>query len=119
MGLLRKRYSPERLGNLLLRRVEKLSEATYHMPQQLQEVLDDLRLGRLSLRIEDTLGQRSREYLGRRIFDAVLIGSSILGGAWLYAADSDQAGLALFGAAATWLLARTAVDGYRNFRRKR
>ena len=48
--LLRKRYSPERLGNELLRRLERLSGATYNMPQQLQEVLDDLRLGRLSVR---------------------------------------------------------------------
>ena len=117
--LLRKRYSPERLGNLLLKRLEKLSEATYNMPQQLREVLDDLRLGRLTLRVEDSLGERGRERLGRRIFDALVIGSSILGGAWLYATGSDQVGLALFVAAATWLLARAVGEAYRNFKGKR
>jgi ubiquinone biosynthesis protein len=43
LELLKKRYSPERMGAELLRRLEKLSGTTYNMPEQIRDVLDDLR----------------------------------------------------------------------------
>ncbi|MFW5741017.1 MAG: ABC1 kinase family protein, partial [Myxococcota bacterium] len=51
LELLRKRYSPQRIGNEVWRGLEKLSAVAYEMPGQVGEVLDDLRLGRLMLKV--------------------------------------------------------------------
>jgi ubiquinone biosynthesis protein len=119
IGLLRKRYSPERIGNKLLRRFEKLSEVTYDVPQQLHEVLDDLRLGRLSIRVEDIRAQRAADRLGRRIYSALVSASLILGSTWLLTAGQEREGYALLGLAAGWLIVHAIGDTYRALRRKR
>jgi len=118
VDLLRKRYSPERLGTELLRRLERLSGATYNMPQQIQEVLDDLRLGRLSIRTVDPMVASSSERLGRRILTAVASGSFVLGGAWLVAARYETLGGILIAVAVFALLGHAALEAYRSFRRK-
>src|SRR5262249_51979223 len=46
LELLRKRYSPERLGMEVWRGLTQLSGSAYDMPHQLREILEDLRLGR-------------------------------------------------------------------------
>jgi ubiquinone biosynthesis protein len=117
--LLRKRYSPERLGNELLRRLERLSGATYNMPQQLQEVLDDLRLGRLSVRTVDPEAAKSAERLGRRLHSAIVAAAFTLSGAWLLAARQDLYGMLLIGFAITVLFAHAIANAYRDLRRKR
>jgi ubiquinone biosynthesis protein len=94
--LMRRRYSPERLGNDLLRRLERLSGATYHVPQKLEEVLDDLRLGRLCVRTEDPGLHAAVDRTGRRLFVGLLSSSLALSGAWLWASGHEQAGSALF-----------------------
>ncbi|HEY6727928.1 MAG TPA: AarF/ABC1/UbiB kinase family protein, partial [Polyangiaceae bacterium] len=66
--LLRKRYTPERIGNELLRRVERLTGATYSVPQQVQDILNDMRLGRLVLKTEDLRITRSADRIGRQVF---------------------------------------------------
>jgi ubiquinone biosynthesis protein len=117
--LLRKRYSPERLGNELLRRLERLSGATYNMPQQLQEVLDDLRLGRLSVRTVDPEAARSTERLGRRLHAAIVAAAFTLSGAWLLAARQKLYGALLIGFAIAVLFTHAAANAYRELRRKR
>jgi ubiquinone biosynthesis protein len=119
LELLRKRYSPERLGNELLRRLERLSGATYNMPQQLQEVLDDLRLGRLSIRTVDPEAASSAERVGRRIHSAIVAAAFTLAGAWLMAADKELPGALLIGLAIVVLIAHAAANAYRGLRRKR
>jgi ubiquinone biosynthesis protein len=119
LDLLRKRYSPERLGNELLRRLERLSGATYNMPQQIQEVLDDLRFGRLSVRTTDPAAPATSDRLGRRIFSGIVASSFVLAGAWLVAARHDVLGGSLIAVAAAVLLGHGAVDAYRGFRSKR
>src|SRR3954452_17170584 len=42
--ILKKRYSPERVGNELLRGIGQLSGVAYDLPQQTREILEDLRL---------------------------------------------------------------------------
>jgi ubiquinone biosynthesis protein len=118
LELLRKRYSPERIGNQLLRRLEKLSDATYNMPQQLQEVLDDLRLGRLKVRAEDPGIVRSSDRLGRRIFSAVTAAALVLAGAWLISANYERVGATLLGIALLVILAHTVRDAYASLREK-
>ena len=117
--LLRKRYSPERLGNELLRRLERLSGATYNMPQQLQEVLDDLRLGRLKLVTVDPGTVTAADRLGRRVFSALVSAALVLGGAWLLGSGRDVVGYVLIALAALLLAAHVLVDAGRSLRRRR
>jgi ubiquinone biosynthesis protein len=81
LHLLRQRYSPQRLGNELIRGVEQLSRASYDVPLQAREVLEDLRLGRLSLRVTDPVLPAVADRLGRRLFSAVVVGAGVIGGA--------------------------------------
>jgi ubiquinone biosynthesis protein len=117
--ILRKRYSPERLGNELLRRLERLSGATYNMPQQIQEVLDDLRLGRLELKTTDPSVKPASDRLGRRIFAGLVGASLIIAGAWLGAAGQNVLGYVLLGLAALLLAGHVLADAGRAFRSRR
>ncbi len=78
LEILRQRYSPERLGNELLRRLERLGGMTSTVPDQLQEVLEDLRLGRLTMQYRDPGRGRSLEHLGRRVFSGLVLSTLLL-----------------------------------------
>lgn len=93
--LLMKRYSPQRIGNELIRGVEQLSRAGYDMPLQLREVLDDLRLGRLAVRAPDPALALATERLGRRVFSGLFVAALVGGGAYLLKGDDKILG-ALF-----------------------
>ena len=118
LELMKRRYSPERMGYQLLRRLERISEATYNMPQQLQEVLDDLRLGRLTIRTDDTQQRTTGDRLGRRIFTALVSSAMLLSGSWLMAANIVLPGTLLIVLAVTGLIAHAARDAFRTFRGK-
>ena len=118
LDLLRKRYSPERIGNELLRRIERLSGATYNMPQQMQEVLDDLRLGRLSVRTVDPGLGRYTDRLGRRIFSGLIAAALLVTGGLVLAARYEVVGFVLMGLAMLWLLGHALFDAYRGFRQR-
>jgi ubiquinone biosynthesis protein len=117
--LLRKRYTPERIGNDLLRRLERLSGATYNVPQQLQEVLADVRMGRLTLRTEDLQASRSADRIGRHLFSALIISALLVAGAWLLASSHDWIGYALLAVAVLWLGAHTTHELYYDFKNRR
>lgn len=116
LDLLRKRYSPERVGNELLRRMERLSGATSRLPEQLQEIVEDLRLGRLSIRTTDTSASQSADRLGRRLFSAVVGSACLMTGAALQVQGREPIGnglmlLALFVVFSHWL-----ADAYRRLK---
>jgi ubiquinone biosynthesis protein len=116
--LLKRRYSPERMGSELLRRIEKLGGAGYKVPQQVEEVLDDLRVGRLQMRTSDTKQSFATECLGRRILAGFLISSQILAGALLVSANRDGPGTALFVAAALTLFLHLIMEFWSSMRRR-
>ncbi len=118
LDLIRKRYSPERLGNELLRRVERLSDATYNLPQRVQDLLDDLRLGRVRVQTIDPEAGRAADRLGRRILTGLVVGSLVVSGAWLVSSAHVIAGAGLIAIGVLWLLVHSALDAYRGFRRK-
>ncbi|HEY3237224.1 MAG TPA: AarF/UbiB family protein [Polyangiaceae bacterium] len=119
LDLFRKRYSPERLGNQLLRRIERLSGSTYNLPQRMEEVLDDLRLGQMRIQSEDPALSRSADRLGRRVFAAVVAASMFLSGAWLLtSARYELVGGALIGTGVLTLFGHTVLELYRSFRPK-
>jgi ubiquinone biosynthesis protein len=115
LDLLKHRYSPERIGNELWRGFEQLSRAGYDMPMQVREVLDDLRLGRLSLRTVDPDMPMVVDRLGRRIFSGLVVVALIFAGAFLLR-DPEHVtlGVVLFVfAAIVWM-----VHAFRDWRRK-
>jgi ubiquinone biosynthesis protein len=105
LEILKQRYSPQRIGNELIRGAAQLSRAGYDMPMQLREVLDDLRLGRLTVRAPDPDLARAGDRLGRRIFTGLVVASLVGAGALLlHGAAHEILGGVLMGlAVALWL----------------
>jgi ubiquinone biosynthesis protein len=111
LEILRKRYSPQRLGNELWRGVEQLSRAGYDMPMQVREVLEDLRLGRTSMRTEDPGLPPAADRLGRRIFTGLTTAALIVGGvSLLHDEKHESLGTVLLVVAALVWLAHLARD---------
>lgn len=116
--LLKKRYSPERIGNELLRRLERIGDASYKVPQQLEEVLDDLRRGRLRIHQENRPHTRELDRLGRRLTTVFLLSACVLGSALLYAVERNTAGTLFLLAAVLGLLAHLLLEGLRELRNR-
>jgi ubiquinone biosynthesis protein len=113
MDLLRKRYAPERIATDMWRGLERLSSAAYDMPQQMREVLDDLRLGRLTLRTVNPDDVRVVDRLGRRVFAGLIVSASMLSGAWLVSqslAHLQYVGVALLLLGVSWLFWHVVLD---------
>jgi ubiquinone biosynthesis protein len=107
--LLKQRYSPQRLGNELIRGVEQLSRAGYDVPLQAREVLEDLRLGRLQVKTLDPTIPAAADRLGRRVFSGLVVASSTVGGAVTFAHDHTLGGI-LLGASAVILVLHVLLD---------
>jgi len=88
LDLLKKRYSPERVGNEIWRGLERFSGAAYDMPQQMREILDDLRLGRLTLQTKDPALPAALDRLGRSLFGGLVVGTFVMAGTWLLTAGA-------------------------------
>ena len=116
LNLLRRRYSPERLGMQLLRRVERLGLLTTNLPHQLQDVLEDLRMGRLQVRTGDPDAGRTWDRLGRRILTGLIVSSSALSSVFLYTHNKESLASILAGVAGLWLLGHVVRDAMSGFR---
>ena len=79
--LLQRRYSPEAIGKDLLRGAEKFLGVAHDLPVHLQEVLDDVRMGRMQIQIVDTQAAPTLDRLGRRILTGMVVGSLNVAGA--------------------------------------
>jgi ubiquinone biosynthesis protein len=112
INILKQRYSPQRLGNELIRGVEQLSRAGYDVPLQAREILEDLRLGRLVIKTADPGLPLATDRLGRRLFTGLVISSSTLAGA-LVLPHQLIAGIILFTIAGVLLVLHTLRDRQR------
>ena len=112
ISIMKKRYSPQRLGNELIRGVEQLSRAGYDVPIQAREILEDLRLGRLVIKTADPGLPLATDRLGRRLFTGLVIASSTIAGA-LALPHQLVAALILFAVAGTLLVLHTLRDRQR------
>jgi ubiquinone biosynthesis protein len=109
LGLLKERYSPERLGSDLLRVASRLGSASTDLPLHAQEVLDDLRQGSFQLNIQEKNHGQAMDYLGRRIFSGFVIGALFLGGLQLLAAEQFLVGGITLAIGCGWLSAHSGA----------
>jgi ubiquinone biosynthesis protein len=111
LTLLKRRYSPQKIGGELWRGLEKLSGAAYDLPVQMQEVLEDLRLGRFTMKTQDPGLPRVMDRLGRRVFSGLVVAALIASGAWLLSHERTfGAGIALLVLGAAVMLSHVALD---------
>ena len=116
--ILKKRYSPERVGNELWRGIERLSGAAYDMPQQMREILDDLRLGRLTLQTKDPALPAALDRLGRSLFGGLVVVAFVIAGTWLVTAGTQATlGVTLIVFGALVMLGHAVFDLLGRFRR--
>jgi ubiquinone biosynthesis protein len=108
-SIMKQRYSPQRLGNDLIRGVEQLSRAGYDVPLQAREILEDLRLGRLVVKTADPGLPLAADRLGRRLFTGLVIAAATIAGA-LVIPHQLVTGLVLFGVAGTLLVFHVLRD---------
>ncbi|AKT36602.1 ABC1 kinase family protein [Chondromyces crocatus] len=116
LDLLRQRYSPERIGMELWRGVNQLSTAAYDLPQQTREVLEDLRLGRLTVQTSDSSLPATVDRLGRRLFAGLVVSAFVLSGTWLIATGTQLVlGGVLLGFGGAYLLLHVTQDMLRRW----
>src|SRR5690606_24675952 len=106
----------ERLGADLLRRIERLSGAAVALPDQVREVLDDLRTGRLTFQVSHPTLKASADHLGRRVFTAIVSGFLILAAAILFAASKDWPAIGATTLAALSIFWHAIMGAIRRFR---
>jgi ubiquinone biosynthesis protein len=90
--LVRKRYSPERIGMELWRGMEQVQRASGDLPLALREVLDDLRSGHLTLRMTNEVATKNLDRAGRRIFSGLVAAALFVSGAYLLKGEHETRG---------------------------
>ncbi len=108
--ILKKRYSPQRIGNDLLRGIERLGGATYDLPQLGKEVLEDIRMGRLSLQTTDAKMPTALDRLGRRLFSGFVVAGLVIASAVLITAQERTLGFVLLALGLVGLIAHLVQD---------
>jgi len=110
MQLLWRRYSPERLGKDLLRGLTQLGSNATNLPGQVDDILNDVRAGRLSVITKDERQTAASERMGRRLFAAITTAAALLSGTALLVAGRHETLAWLFivmaGLTATWSMWR-------------
>jgi len=102
MRLMWARYSPERLTQDLVRTMTRISGAATDFPLQTQEILDDLRKGRLEVRTREPMLPISVDVLGRRVYSGLVVMGLLIGSGVLLAGESYIIGGLFFLAALSW-----------------
>jgi ubiquinone biosynthesis protein len=110
--ILRKRYAPERIANDAWRGLQRMSGAAYELPQQLREVMDDLRGGRLVVQSRNAESATMLDRLGRRIVAGLVAGSCIVAGSWLISRPEavQWLGAAILAIGGLWLATHLVLD---------
>jgi hypothetical protein len=112
LAIVKKRYGPEQLGTDVLRGIERFAGVARDVPLHLDEVLDDLRAGRLQVRtVESELGP-SLDRLGRRVFNGFVVASlNVSAGLTLISAWEYRVWAAVALLAAAWIAWAFHVSG--------
>jgi ubiquinone biosynthesis protein len=98
------RFSPERITSDLLHVAARFANAASDFPGRADDILEDLRQGRMSIVVRQPTLTRVGERLGRRVFNGLFVASLTLGGSVLLAHDHTAEGAVMLGAALLWVL---------------
>ena len=104
------RYSPERLTNDLLHIATRFANAASEFPGRADDILEDLRQGRLSIDVRQPSLQHATERMARRLFHALMSASLTLGGSILLAHDRRLEGAVMLGLACVWIVGATTLS---------
>ncbi len=104
VDMLTNRYTPERIGNDLVLLATRLGTAAKTFPLYSQEILEDIRKGRLSVEVKEPSLSRAADKLGRRIFGGMVVGSLVVSAAVLFATEHRYGGAAMLTLAAGGML---------------
>ena len=111
------RYSPERITNDLLSLATRLGTTAADLPAVAEDVLEDLRRGRLTLEIRQPNLEQSQERLGRRLFTGLVLGSTLISAAILILAQQRILGLVMLFVAGGWGFAHSIAMALSRHRR--
>jgi ubiquinone biosynthesis protein len=98
------RYSPERITNDLLQIAARFANAASEFPGRADDILEDLRHGRMSIEVREPSLLRAAERFGKRLFHGLLAAALTLGGSVLLAHDHRLEGGLMLGGAALWVV---------------
>ncbi len=96
------RYSPERISTDLLHLATRLANAASEFPARADDILEDLRQGRMSMEVRQPTFMHGTERLGRRIFGGLVVAALIISGSVLITHDRVVVGASMLGVAASW-----------------
>jgi ubiquinone biosynthesis protein len=96
------RYSPERITNDLINLATRFGSTAADLPSIAEDVLEDLRRGRLTLEIRQPSLQLAQDRLGRRVFTGLILGAAVIASAILFSAGHMLIGWGMLIAAAGW-----------------
>jgi ubiquinone biosynthesis protein len=109
------RYSPERLTSDLMHLASRFGSTAADLPGVAEDILEDLRQGRLTLEVRQPTLQQTSERLGRRVFTGIMLASGVVAASVLFAADHPiAAGFTLAGVAAWGFFHTVAMALTRN-----
>jgi ubiquinone biosynthesis protein len=105
------RYSPERIASDLLHVAARFANAASEFPARADDILEDLRQGRMSAVVRQPNLARATDRLGRRIAHALFSSALALGGCVLWTAAHPSEGMALIGLAVAWFVVSPLLVG--------
>jgi ubiquinone biosynthesis protein len=73
LKLLQERFSPQRLSENVLKSLTRFSSTATSFPYQVQDILEELRHGSLTIKAPDPDLRATMDRLGRRLFTALLV----------------------------------------------
>jgi ubiquinone biosynthesis protein len=93
------RYSPERITGDLVHVATRFANAMSEFPARMDDILEDLRQGRMSLEVRQPTHSASNERLGRRVFSGLVVSALIVSGTQLIIHGRTLVGGSLYGLA--------------------
>jgi ubiquinone biosynthesis protein len=87
LKLVAQRYSPEKVSADALRVISRLGGVATEMPVKLEEIVDDLRKGRLGIQIQEMGLAHASDQLGRRVYSGMVVSSLVISAGMLYATE--------------------------------
>lgn len=96
------RYSPERITNDLLHLATRLSTAASELPARAEDLLEDMRQGRVAIEVRQPTVTQAYERLGRRLFAGIGLGALVVSAALLFVHGRTLFALLTLATAAGW-----------------